>query len=277
MKKNRKYLLGIVILSIVIKLGIICVNNRIYRDAFLYINMAKYDVAKFIETDKISHLGTLCPTIPPFYILLLTFGEYIGIGAANFAYILAIVLGIFTTLAIYAITKYLFKKEKLALIASFLWTIHPFFLRTDMGIIRDSLYIPLVIYCLFFAMTAIVEQASLPVIKIKTIIYWILFALFAAIANATRREGFELIVIFTIWIFIEMFFIRKEYAKNIINKIIIFSTVFLIWIGISYSFYYFTSNYTKYNWNIISQQAKSFFNAFLNDDVERLKKWEWEK
>ncbi len=425
MKKNRKYLFYIVILGIVIKLGMIFVNNRIYRDAFLYINMAKKDnlqeiaakgwityrqelnsysgiatkkfysgkhSLKIVNNDKANagwyynriylkekvevenltisavcksknamvkpriHLiieftdktqtsinlwfknkthdwefkskiysfdkkinairpycllygntGTawfddikitsnnnkinlvengdientvsltgalLYSKVPPFYILLLTFGEYIAIGAANFAYLLAIVLGIFTTIAIYAITKHLFMKEKLALIASFLFAIHPFFLRADLGVIRDSLYIPVLIYCIYFAMNAIVNQKDRSDLKSKTIIYWILFAVCAAIANATRREGIELIVIFTIWIFVEMFFIRKEYIKSILSKTTIFFTVFLIWSGISYSFYYFSSNYTLYNWNIIDERVYAFLDRFIHDDVKRLKKWE---
>ena len=109
-----------------------------------------------------------------------------------------------------------------ALLAAFLVAVHPFFIRISVSCLREIFYLPLVVFGIAFALSAI---------RRKSLVKWCFFAVFVALANLTRREGIVILGIFFIWQFLEFCVDRKAFRKDILyhfSSVCCVSAVFLV-------------------------------------------------
>ncbi|MDD5596372.1 MAG: hypothetical protein PHV82_00420 [Victivallaceae bacterium] len=210
------YLILIAVLAGALRIARALQEERYSTDAYFYFRIAK-DWARYgadyAYLYDVAHTPPLLPwTMALSYDLGLT-PEYIALG-------LGILLGMLMPLGAFWAASNLFPEpnEKnrnfiiggryaYALLAAFLVAVHPFFIRISVSCLREILYLPLMVFGIASALSAI---------RHKSLVKWCLFAAFTALANLTRREGIIILGIFFAWQLVEFCVDRKAFLKDIL-------------------------------------------------------------
>ncbi len=203
--------------------------------------------------------------IPPLLITLLAAGEYCGIDSEFFGKLIGICIGLLLVISIYHITYILFKNKKLALIAAFLASIHPNLIILSCSGIRDTLYIPMICFAVLSALCAIEKYKWWK---------WSLYSLFVILGIMSRKEGVEILLVFFLWLTIELI---RNY-KNLKTELITLSKITgIVLFSFCFFFYLFTTPYQytfMKTWNPIrveymKQIIFKFFNKSIKESLDK--------
>lgn len=250
--KTVIFLLLIVLLAGTLRIIRMIQENRFSLDAYLYFEMAEnwaYHGAEYAASYSADN-------IPPLLPWLMAAGYNLGLDAEQTGLILGILLGSLMPLAAFWIALNLFsgadEKRNIssvedslpashvyALVAAFLVAVNPFLARISVSCLREILYLPLFSLAVAFAVSAVYN---------KSVWKWCIFAFLTALANMTRREGISLIVIFFIWLAVELISDRKGFVKDMKYYAAASGSVACIFTGLAFlTFYMFHSG--SYTWS----------------------------
>ncbi len=190
-KNKAASLILIVLLGIVLRIIRAIEMNRYDVDCYIYFNMA-INWANYGANYTYSNC---LQTIPPLLPFLMSLGYKLGIQPEITGIFFGIMLGSLIPFCMFYIVKTLLKRADLALLAAFFGAIHPSLVRISVRCLRDSLYIPLIAIALVCAVAAI---------KNRSVVKWSLFSFVVTLACFARYEGYEFIIIFLIWVFVEI-------------------------------------------------------------------------
>ena len=98
-----------------------------------------------------------------------------------------------------------FSNEFLALLGAFLSAIHPYMIRISVSCMRESIYIPILIFSVIVGIVAI---------KRNSIWLWGIFGILAAFGFMTRKEGLEILIILIVYGFIDVIINYKKVFKR---------------------------------------------------------------
>jgi len=168
--------------------------DRISKDGVLYVRMAKGvsgedKTQAFIENRR----------MPPLYILLIAGVNRVGISFESAARMISVIAGALLIIPFFLVVR-LFFGDKAAVISGLLIAVHPSLVRISSTIMRDSLFLSLLVFSFAFVAFAIQK---------KRYLYWGIGGLFAALASATRAEGFELLIAVLLWMIIDLILRKK--------------------------------------------------------------------
>ncbi len=231
LNKTWIYLLLIILLGGALRVARMFEETRYSNDAYLYFQMAE-DWAAYGSRYVALYDDS---SIPPLLPWLMAKGYCLGLDAESTGLILGILLGTLMPLAVFWAAFTLFsgmnhlddspKVEFYALLAALLVATHPFLARISVSCLREILYLPFIFFAFAFAISAVYN---------KSLWKWCAFALLAALANLTRREGILLVVIFLIWLMLELAADRKDFVKNIKHYILSTVAVIIIFLVINW-------------------------------------------
>ena len=142
-------------------------------------------------------------------------------------------------------TTFEFSNEFLALLGALLIAVHPYMIRISIACMRESLYIPIAVIAILTATLAI---------KKKCMWSWGLYGILAALGTMTRSEGLELLIIFALWLTLEVFLNIKYIKSNFVYYLkIILLVMICFWSIVLPVKYYLSSNNST--WNIIKNTS----------------------
>lgn len=216
-------------------------EERFSNDVYLYFQMAK-DWAHHGVDYMCSYNS---PNIPPLLPWVMAMGYNFGLSPDYTGLIIGILLGSLMPLAAFWVALNLFSSAKqqkddveteamprnhvYALLAAFLMAVHPFFVRISVSCLREILYLPLLVFAIAFAISAIYN---------RSLWRWCAFAVLAAFANMARSEGIILILIPFAWQAVELVIAHKNFKKNIAYYILTLVLVSVIFLGFMLSVLY---------------------------------------
>ncbi len=234
--RTAVYLILIVLLSGAVRMARLLEVERYGTDVYLYFQMAEnwaYHGAEYVYSYDTK-------IIPPLLPWVMAMGYNFGLTPEHTGLIIGIVLGSLMPLAAFWIVFNLFSTAKrqnedvqaeaiprnraYALLAAFLVAVHPFLARISVSCLREILYLPFMVFAVAFAISAIHN---------KSLWKWCVFAVLAALANMTRREGILLIVIFFAWQAVEFVIDWKSFRKDIAYYVLASVLVSVVFLGLT--------------------------------------------
>ena len=232
-RKTAVYLILIILLAGTVRIARAIQEDRYAVDAYLYFQMAKkcaYHGAEYMYSYGASN------HIPPLLPWLMAMGYNFGLTSEYTGLIIGILLGLLMPLAAFWITLNLFPDTKeenenvlsrnyaYALLAAFFVAVHPFLIRISVSCLREILYLPLVVFAVAFAISAIYN---------KSLWKWCIFSVLVAFANMVRREGIVVILIPFAWQAVELLVDHKNFKKNIAYYILTLVLVSAVFLGLT--------------------------------------------
>ena len=259
-------------------------QSRLDVDAYLYIIMAEDWGINGVEFAYENNVDWVPPLLP----YLISLGRYIGLSPKMTGMLIGGVLGSLMPVAIFFIifniidikkgkqwgfvencsndteqvkekkkkisackgmtnnlqaTTFEFSNEFLALLGALLIAVHPYMIRISIACMRESLYIPIAVFAILTATLAI---------KKKCIWLWGLYGILAALGAMTRSEGLELLIIFTLWLTLEVFLNIKYIKSNFVYYLKIILLVMICFWSIVLPVKYYLSNNNS-TWSIIRE------------------------
>jgi hypothetical protein len=247
--KTTIYLILIVTLAGVVRTARALEEERYSVDVYLYFQMAKdwaYYGADYVYSYNVENIPPLLPWI-------MAKGYDFGLTPEYTGLIIGGVLGVLMPLAAFWIVLNLFPNakrqnkdaqatmsaENYALLAAFIIAVHPFLVRISVSCLREILYLPLIVFAVAFAISAIYN---------KSLWRWCVFAVLAALANMVRREGIFIIVIFFTWQAVELVIDWKKFKKNIAYYALASVLVFVVFLGLTLPVLYIMLRDTPSTW-----------------------------
>jgi len=189
---------GIIAMAFVLRVVDYGLDPNIDKDSIDYIQMADN-----ISDGRINDAFLYNPRIPPLYAFLMAMGKSLGMSAEKAGVLISLVTGTLLILPAYAIAKRI-SDERVALIAALFVATHPYMIRISTEVMRDSLFLTLILSALAFG----VMSAGKPFSRL-----WYLSGVFAGLASMTRDEGVEIFLAFIIWSAFEIFRSRGRVKK----------------------------------------------------------------
>lgn len=172
--------------------------NRITKDGVLYVRMARgYDQGPRKQAFKRNR------RMPPLYVELIALLHRTGISYETAAQSISVMAGTLMLIPFFLTARMLFG-DRLALIAMLLAAVHPSLARNSSSIMRDPLFIFLLITAVCFMVGAARRKG------LASHWRWLSGGAFAALAAATRGEGVELVAAMFLWIIIDLFLAYRE-------------------------------------------------------------------
>lgn len=181
--------MAIIALALVLRTARYAIEHRLDKDSVGYIYMAEK-----LAHGKINDAIYMNPRMPPLYVSLLALGEYSGIGAEASGVLLSMLAGTLMLIPVFLVSKKIFG-DKGGLASAFLVATHPYLIRLSTEVMRDSLFLFLILSALAFAVYA----ADCPGVSRK----WYFSGAFAGLAAMTRSEGTFFIAAIFIWMLLE--------------------------------------------------------------------------
>ena len=232
LNKTAIYLILIILLAGTVRIARAVQEERYAVDAYLYFQMAE-DWAYYGTNYMMSFTQN---NIPPLLPWIMAMGYNFGLTPEYTGLIIGILLGSLMSLAAFWITlnllpdakeenkNVLSRKHAYALLAAFFVAVHPFLVRISVSCLREILYLPLVVFSVAFAISAIYN---------KSLWKWCIFSALAALANMARREGIVIIFIPFAWQAVELLVDHKNFKKNIAYYILALVLVSVVFLGLT--------------------------------------------
>lgn len=189
------------------------------------------------------------PLLFPFILALLVLS---GISPASGSALIGILLTLAMIFCTYKVSSQLFKSKHYGLLAALLIAIHPYLIRMSVSILRDNLYIALVIFAITYAIYGITRKKSWH--------FWLSCGLMAGLASMTRREGIELFIIIPAWLIFSVargYFGKKykpELKHNSISLLCFIAGVLLVLIPLICYFNSLGSEYYPVDLEMIQER-----------------------
>lgn len=189
----RSLALLILLLGVSLRVARFFLVDRITKDGVLYVQMANdYDQGPRDKAFKRNR------RMPPLYLELISLTHRAtGLSYEAAAQAITLVSGILVLIPFLLTARMLFG-DRLALVATLLAAAHPSLVRSSISVMRDPLFIFLLITAVFFMVGASRVKG------LASYWRWLSGGVFAAFAAATRGEGAELLPAFILWIIIEL-------------------------------------------------------------------------
>jgi len=199
--KYWQIIILLVLLALALRGARCFIVDRISKDGVLYVRMAQGVAASdkseaFIENRR----------MPPLYILFIAALNRIGISFETAAKIISLLAGSLLIIPFFLVVR-LFFGDKAALLSGLLIALHPSLVKVSSTIMRDSMFLSLMVFSVAFIVFAIQKNRYL---------YWGLGGLFAALASATRAEGFELLLAVFGWMIINLVMIKLRRRNTLL-------------------------------------------------------------
>lgn len=203
--KRTVLILGaILFIALGLRCARVCTGNIIDKDAILYITMAD----NLYEAKTPKQMFRHNTRIPPLYISLMAGGRAIGMSSELTGFIISMLAGCLLPFAVFLIARVVFKDDFLSLSAAFLTAVHPFLIRISTDVMRDSLFVTLTAFAIFFLVR------STERIRWRDLFFAGILLGFSAM---TRSEGTEILLYTLAWFCIEAF-IRRSQIKQYLKK-----------------------------------------------------------
>jgi hypothetical protein len=121
-------------------------------------------------------------------------------------------------------SKFKMDNSFLAFFGAFLIAVHPYMIRISVSCMRECLYIPFLLFTVTFGVIAIKKQF---------VWLWGLVGVLGALMALTRREGVEIIIIFLVWLIVDIIrnciFLEKKASTELSSKpIFYYVKIFLV-------------------------------------------------
>jgi hypothetical protein len=196
--------------------------NRITKDGVLYVQMANdYDNGPRKQAFRRNR------RMPPLYVELISLVHRTGVSYEIAAQSISVIAG--TLLLIpFCLTARMLFGDRLAIVAMLLAAVHPSLARSSMSVMRDPLFLFLLITAIYFMIAAARRKGFTSHWR------WLSSGVFSALAAATRGEGMELFVALFLWITIDLFlrFRKKiafrEFFKRRIANFAVFTLTYIL-------------------------------------------------
>ena len=238
------YLVLIILLAAALRIVRAFEETRYSVDVYVYFQMAEnwaYHGMEYYYSPR---------EIPPLLPWVMAWGYNFGLTSEYTGLIIGVLLGALMPLAAFWIALNLFSVEEqseedtmpyvYALLAAFLVAVHPFLIRISVSCLREILYLPLMVFAMAFAVSAIRDKALWK---------WCVFAALTALANMTRREGIVVLVIFFVWQAVEFFIDREKYRKDAAYYMLISFLVLAVFWGLTLPVLYIILRDTESIWS----------------------------
>ena len=175
--------------------------DRISKDGVLYVKMAE-SVAlgekelSFVENRR----------MPPLYIQFIAVLHRFGISFESGGRVISVLAGSLLVIPFFLVVR-LFFGDRAAFISGLLVVVHPSLVKVSSTVMRDSLFLSLMVFSFSFIVFAIHKRRYF---------YWGTAGFFAALASATRAEGVELILAVLLWMSVSLirYYMVRKSEKN---------------------------------------------------------------
>lgn len=256
--KNIKHLLLIVlVLAFCARVARCFLGNRIDKDSVIYLHMAE-------EMGR-GHFNRAFDwnfRMPPLYLFMMALGEWLGVGAHLAGVAISVVAGTLLVLPAYSLGRALFD-EKIGVAAAFLAATHPYLIRISADVMRDSLFITLIVGSLALAVAAVESKRAL---------LWYFAGFLAGLAAMIRSEWVEMVLVVLIWVVIDVWIHRhsgwRVWRDAIMNvaRFVVMAMAVAVPVQLSLMD-------TRSTWTVVDPRAsifvEDFFTAPAADVVEK--------
>ena len=258
--KQWQIILLLLILAFSLRAGRVLLAGRICKDGVLYVYMIRNLNDGDRSNDFIENRR-----IPPLYLQMSAYMKSAGIDAETAARAISLIAGSLLLIPFFLTAHSLFDR-KTAVIASLLIAVHPDLVRISAVIMRDSLFLSLVVFAVYFVVAGISKKNKL---------FWIFAGIAASLASATRSEGVEILIAVLIWMAVDIIIrikkktsLREVWQKNI-------SGVLLLLLSFSITAYIMVSSVanTASHWSIPDERFIGYCKSvFTHSSDEIMKK-----
>jgi len=243
-------LLAILAYALAIRIGRCFVTDKLDQDSILYIDMANAWANSGIEAAFKLHIR-----IPPLYPALMAFGKWAGLEAETAGRLISIFAGTASVLAAYIIGRLALRSTWLALFGTALVATHPYLVRISESILRDSLYICLEAWAIAFAMLGARSR------KLYWL-WWLAAGTTAALAEMTRAEAYEIIILIGLWTCWELWLKRKDLRRKLFRTVAGSIAACIVFFALTIPAQIWLEQRTGSQWGSISKPIKEFQGLF---------------
>lgn len=187
---NSPYcIIGLLVLSVAVKILIHYFDPVIGRDASLYCHITQswFDGDVFENASHEYGKGWL----PPLLFFLMKCGMAAGFSATTVGWCINIICGTLCTLTGYGIALEATKNKKIALIAAAFFAVHPGITGLAIEIQRDAVYLCWIGFVIWFALAGFNR---------KNVSLWCASGVFCSLSLLTRYETFELLPLVAVFL-----------------------------------------------------------------------------
>ncbi len=252
----------LLLLAFSLRVGRSLIVNRISKDGVLYVQMAKN-----IESGARCEAFIENRRMPPLYILSITFLSNLGLSLETAGMVISIIAGSLLILPLFFVVRMCFG-TKIAAFSGLLIAVHPSLVRISSTIMRDSLFLSLFV----FSFASIVFA-----IQKNRLLFWGLGGCFAALATATRAEGFEIIPAIVLWMIIDLIMKKREdkvfKISNVFHQTLVGPLIFILLFFIASHPIVNAVKGTSSTWSVVDTRIVSYVKGFFfNSSEDVLKK-----
>lgn len=251
------------LLMLMMLAGLIFRATRIFEDYYIDKDAVVYvSMADEMAEGRFKESFSIMPRIPPLYIALMAFGKKFGIETETAGHIISLFAGVLLIISVFIIAREI-AGDKVALVAAFLATTHPYLIRDSAEVMRDSLFLTLLFTSIAFAMKAAGKDCNSRL--------WYLFGVFAALSILTRSEGNELLLAFLAWILYEVLSSWKKGNLKLVYKRLLFSMAMVfagfIIVAAPAQFFLFKNGS---DWTMLDKRIISYAESFVTLSKEQI-------
>ncbi len=270
MKKNfftsLKYwhiLIMLLLLACSLRIGRSLIVDRISKDGVLYVQMAEN-----VKNGERSEAFIENRRMPPLYILMITFVSNLGVSLESAAMAISIVAGFMMVLPLFLVVR-MFFGTKIAAFSGLLIAVHPSLVRISSTIMRDSLFLSLFLFSFASILFAIQKNRLL---------FWGLGGFFAALATATRAEGFEIITALILWMIVDLIMKKRNEKQfkiaDIWRQTLSGPLIFILLFFITSQPIVNAVKGTSSTWSVVDTRIIGYIKGFFSNSSEDVLKTE---
>ena len=218
-KSNSCCLIGIILVSLIIRALVLYLDPLLFRDATTYIKMAEAWHNNGSYQGMLNTTGNNLRWVPPFSIFLTHLVMYLGVSAEVAARTLTIIFGASIPLIGYGIAKVVCRNRYVALCAALFLAINPELIKYSIQPIRESFYFALIGMVLYYICRGIRFHAGQD---------WALAGLFCAISCLTRYESLEFLIYVVIYFIVSTTILKQYMPMAALKSYFLFVITFLV-------------------------------------------------
>ena len=215
---------GILFISaLAVRILFFCMRDRLHRDAYRYIDVARDLVAANWNWHDPQIVESL--NFPPLLLILNGLMVEIGFSPLVGGGIISILFGALLPLGVYALARQLLQEQRYAVIAALLTIFHPGCVDVSATVMRDPLY-------LFFFTSALALGINIARTG-KSVVWYFLYGIICGLALLSRKEAVELPAIALLWLALETVLVRdipvgKRLGKAFAGATLMLSAIVLM-------------------------------------------------